>query len=177
LIRVTQRLGEGDGSLDQNDYLTSDPIDEAEWQAFAVDPHDGACVEFVGRARGTEGGEPIRYLAYEAYAPMAERVIAAIVAEAQRRWSLHRVYVRHRTGRVAVGQIAVAVGVHAPHREEAFAACRFLIDAIKCEAPIWKVAVTRTGRLQPAVCNHAAPAVREENQSTSCSMSLKTANV
>ncbi len=133
-------------------YLTRDPIEIAEWHACAIDPRDGASVEFLGIVRGEEDGHPIEALEYEAYAPMAERVIARLVEEARRRWPLHQVSVRHRVGNVPVGEMAVLIGVTAPHREEAFEACRFLIDAIKRDAPIWKTARTTSGESLEAGC-------------------------
>ena len=119
-------------------YLTQEPIDVNEWHTLAIDQRDGATVEFLGIVRGQEDGRPIPWLDYEAYAPMAERVIEQAMTQATSRWSLHQVYVRHRVGRVAVGDVAVLIGVAAPHRAEAFEACQFLIDTIKRDAPIWK---------------------------------------
>lgn len=127
-------------------YLTRHPIDVGAWRRVAVDTRDGASVEFLGIVRGHEDGRAIDAITYEAYEPMADRVIAQLVEQAQQRWPLHRVCVRHRIGRVPVGEAAVLVGVQAPHREEAFEACRFLIDAIKQEAPIWKHARDAQGR-------------------------------
>jgi molybdopterin synthase catalytic subunit len=121
-------------------YLTHDLIDRFAWQQQAVDTRDGASVEFLGIVRSQEDGRPITHLEYEAYEPMAERMIAQLIEQAKARWPLHQAYVRHRIGRVEVGQMAVLIGVQAPHREEAFAACRFLIDAIKANVPIWKKA-------------------------------------
>ena len=122
----------------QTTYLTWEPIDVEAWHRLAIDQRDGATVEFLGIVRGQEDGRPIPWLDYEAYAPMAERVIEQAMTQATSRWSLHQVYVRHRVGRVAVGDVAVLIGVAAPHRAEAFAACQFLIDTIKRDAPIWK---------------------------------------
>ena len=82
--------------------------------------------------------------------PMAETVIGRLVEAARRSWPLHRVEVCHRVGRVPVGEVSVLVRVHAPHRDQAFAACRFLIDQIKGDAPIWK---------QALVGDHARPIV------------------
>ena len=120
-------------------YLTHELIDVNAWRRVAVETRDGASVEFLGIVRGDEAGRAIDALDYESYAPMAERVIAQLVEQAHQRWPLHQVYVRHRVGRVPVGEAAVLIGVQAPHREEAFEACRFLIDAIKQEAPVWKM--------------------------------------
>lgn len=119
-------------------YLTKNPIDIEEWHRQASDPRDGASVEFLGVVRGEEAGRKIPFLEYEAHVPMAEKVIAALVEEAKGRWLLHQIYVRHRIGRVEAGAVSVMIGVQAPHREKAFEACRFLIDRIKEDAPIWK---------------------------------------
>ena len=133
-------------------YVTRDPIEIAEWHVCAIDPRDGASVEFAGIVRGTEDGIPIASLDYEAYEPMAERLIAQCIEEAKTRWALHQVYIRHRVGRVAVGDVAVLIGVHAPHREDAFEACRFLIEAIKRNVPIWKAAISQDGRMLQPTC-------------------------
>ena len=122
-------------------YLSYEPIDASAWHRDTSDDRDGASVEFLGIVRGEEDGQTVVFLDYEAYEPMAERVIAGLVEQAKQRWPLHRVCVHHRIGRVKAGQLAVLIGVQAPHRDEAFAACRFLIDAIKQDVPIWKVGV------------------------------------
>jgi len=136
-------------------HLSREPLDVARWhEQLVVDPRDGAAVEFVGLVRGTEAGQPIDHLDYDAYAPMAERVIAQLIETARRRWPLHTLYVRHRVGRVQVGEVAVLIGVAAPHREEAFAACQFLIDAIKRDVPIWKTVIGIDGAIHQAACAH-----------------------
>ena len=119
-------------------YLTHEPIEVSAWRSVAADQRDGASVEFLGIVRGEDDGTRVDVLEYDAYEPMAERLIAQLVEQATMRWSLHQVYIRHRLGRVAAGEVAVLVGVQAPHRDQAFDACRFLIDGIKRDAPIWK---------------------------------------
>lgn len=133
-------MGEGCRVKGERDvqYLTHDPIDVEKRHRDSFGPEVGASVEFLGTVRRQEDGRDIEVLEYEAYDAMAEAVIERLIQQAQRRWPLHRVEVRHRTGRVFAGEIAVRVRVQAPHREEAFEACRFLIDRIKEEAPIWK---------------------------------------
>jgi molybdopterin synthase catalytic subunit len=142
-------------------HLTSKPMAIDEWHAAAVDERDGASVEFLGIVRSEESGKPISHLDYEAYEPMAERVIERLVKQARERWPLHAVCVRHRVGRVAVGEVAVLIGVRASHRDEAFEACRFLIDAVKRDVPIWKAAVRQDGRrLHPTPCWGSAQPIR-----------------
>lgn len=122
-------------------YLTHELVDPLTWQRRALDCRDGASLEFLGIVRGIESGQPIASLTYEAYEPMAERLIEALIEEATARWGLHQALVQHRVGTVAAGEVAVLIGVRAAHRHEAFEACRFLIDAIKRDVPIWKATV------------------------------------
>lgn len=132
-------------------YLTTVRIEPEAWRRERGDSRDGASVEFLGIVRGQEQGQAIERLEYDAYEPMAERLIAHLVEQASGRWPLYHVYIRHRVGRVGVGEIAVLVGVRAAHRDEAFEACRFLIDGIKRDAPIWKTAIGLDGaHLEPA---------------------------
>ncbi len=138
------------GKVAQMEYVTHDPINIAEWHRLAIDQRDGAAVEFLGLVRGAEQGRPIQYLDYEAYEPMAQRMIDRLIEQAKQRWPIHQLCIRHRVGRVLVGQIAVLIGVRCPHRDQAFEACRFLIEAIKRDVPIWKSAPSQDGRrLQP----------------------------
>ena len=120
-------------------YLTHQPIEVDEWHRLAVNARDGASVEFLGIVRGNDTGRRVTWLDYQAYEPIAERVMTQLIEHASARWSLQQVCVRHRLGRVMAGEIAVLIGVQAPHRDQAFEACRFLIDAIKRDAPLWKV--------------------------------------
>ena len=122
-------------------YLTDEPIDASEWHRDAEDTRAGASVEFLGMVRGEEGGQAVMFLDYQAHEPMAERVMARLVERVKQRWPLQRIRLRHRIGRVKAGELVVAISVHAPHRDEAFEACRFLIDAIKQDVPIWKVGI------------------------------------
>jgi molybdopterin synthase catalytic subunit len=114
-----------------------------------IDPHaveaavrSGACggvVTFLGIVRErADDGRPVTGLHYEAHDAMAVAEFAAIANEARERFGELRAAVVHRAGELNVGEIAVAVCVAAPHRGEAFAACRYLIDELKRRAPIWK---------------------------------------
>ncbi len=120
-------------------YLTCEALSADEWHHTTVSEHSGASVEFLGIVRRLEQDAPIEYLEYEAYEPMAERMIEQYIHQAQEQFKLSRVYFRHRLGKVRVNEIAVIIGVHAPHREEAFAGCQFLVEALKRDVPIWKV--------------------------------------
>ncbi len=126
--------------------LTRGPIDYQALTEAVRRPHCGAVAVFLGTVRDLTGDQATAYLEYEAYVPMAEQKLAEIVAEAQRRWPLGGVAVMHRLGRLAIGEVSVAVAVSAPHRGEAFAACRYIMDTIKAVVPIWKKEIGPDGR-------------------------------
>lgn len=100
----------------------------------------GGTTLFVGTVRDRHAGRTVTALEYEAYPGMAERVLREIADEAAARMERGpvEVAVAHRTGRLAVGEPSVAVAVAAPHRAEAFAACRYIIEAVKVRLPVWK---------------------------------------
>jgi len=116
--------------------LTRDPIDLV--ALHAPTPADGACCSFVGVVRDENAGRRVDFLEYEAYEEMALGQMEELAAEARERWPLSDVHLVHRLGRLEIGEASVAVAVASPHRGEAFAACRFLIDTLKKRVPIWK---------------------------------------
>ena len=119
--------------------VTPDPIDLGVVSESVSSPQSGAAVFFVGAVRDhAPGRDGVTHLEYEAYREVVEAKIAEIVAEARERWPLIGVAVVHRVGTLAVGEISVAVAVSSAHRVDAFPAARFLIDAVKSRAPIWK---------------------------------------
>jgi MoaE-MoaD fusion protein len=118
--------------------LTPEPIDVDALEAAVAGPGYGAVVRFVGRARNRSAdGRTVVELEYEVYLEMAATVLEQIAGEAERRWDA-AVAVVHRHGVVGIGEAAVAIVTAAPHREEAYAANRFVIEAIKERLPIWK---------------------------------------
>ena len=98
----------------------------------------GAIDVFVGVVRDTSDGRAVTRLDYEAYATMAEAEMLRIGEEIEREIDGARVAVLHRVGSLSVGEAAVVCAASAPHRAEAFLACRILIDRIKASVPIWK---------------------------------------
>jgi len=118
--------------------LTAGPIEYGALTEAVRRPGSGAVVTFLGTVRDLTGDERTVALEYEAYAPMAERKMAEIEAEVRARWPVGGVALVHRRGRLGVGEVSVAVAVSAPHRAEAFAACRYAIDRLKEVVPIWK---------------------------------------
>ena len=103
-----------------------------------TEPEDGALCVFTGVVRNHNDGKPVRYLEYEGYEEMVVSIFDEIAQEAKKRFGVTRVRIVHRLGRMEIGETSVAVAVSSPHRGEAFAACRFAIDTLKHQAPIWK---------------------------------------
>ena len=118
-------------------FLTPDPIELAPLTAAVESPERGAIASFLGVVRNHHGNRAVQRLHYSAYGPMAEAECERIVAEAEARWQV-AVAMRHRTGRLEVGETAVAIVAGSAHRDEAFAACRWVIEELKRCVPIWK---------------------------------------
>jgi len=118
--------------------VTSDPIEVASVVAAVSGPHDGAVATFAGLTRDHNGGRRVLWLDYEAYAPLALKTFEEIGAEVAERWPDARLAIHHRTGRVNVGELSVAIAAASPHRADAFSACRYAIERVKQIAPIWK---------------------------------------
>ena len=120
--------------------ITSDPLSPDELSAWVIQPNCGAVVTFSGVVRDhSTAREDVIALDYETVPELAERRLREIVNEARRRWpTLERVALHHRTGRVELSVSTVVVAVSAPHRDVAFDAARFCIDALKSSLPMWK---------------------------------------
>jgi molybdopterin synthase catalytic subunit len=101
-------------------------------------PRAGAFASFEGRVRDHHEGRAVSGLHYQSYAALAEKEGEAILAEACARFAIEDAACVHRTGELAIGELAVWVGVSAAHRDAAFAACRWIIDELKSRVPIWK---------------------------------------
>ena len=111
----------------------------------ANDPRAGAVASFVGLVRDRNDGDGVSEMTLEHYPGMTEKALTQIVADAQQRWTLYRVTVIHRVGRLLPCDRIVLVAVSSAHRGEAFAACEFIMDYLKTEAPFWKREVTPQG--------------------------------
>lgn len=118
--------------------LTDEPIDVAALLATAQRPDAGAVVLFLGITREFTGQRQTVELDYEAYETMAELELAKLESTACQRWPLVDCSIVHRIGRVPIAEASVAIVASAPHRGEAFAAAKWLIDTIKEQVPIWK---------------------------------------
>lgn len=118
-------------------FLTDLPIDLGRLHAAVEAPDRGGVAAFVGLVRDHHQGRAVLRLDYSAYGPMAEAECGRIVAEAEARWAV-AVALQHRVGALAIGDAAVAVVVASAHRDEAFAACRHVIEEVKRRVPVWK---------------------------------------
>ncbi|MEI6945984.1 molybdenum cofactor biosynthesis protein MoaE [Paraflavisolibacter sp. H34] len=141
---------------DKIDAITAEPIDLVGLLARSHDPRAGALVLFSGDVRDHNAGKEVDRLEYEAHPVLAPQMIEAIVAEAQERWSLTLAVAQHRIGKVGIGESAVVVITASPHRKEAYAANRYIIDKIKHEVPIWK-------------CEYFADGTRQWGNNCNCS--------
>ncbi len=118
-------------------HLETAPLDVAGLMASVGAADRGGVASFVGLVRDHHGGRAVVELEYTAYEALADAALAAIVAEAEGRWPV-AVAVRHRLGVLAIGDAAVVVAVGGAHRDETFAACRYVIEELKRRVPIWK---------------------------------------
>jgi molybdopterin synthase catalytic subunit len=101
-------------------------------------PESGGIAVFVGCVREESDGRRVEHLEYEAYELMAIDKLTQVAQEARERWPVQAVAIQHRLGRLGVGDDAVVIAVSCPHRAEAFASCKYVIDRIKEVVPIWK---------------------------------------
>jgi molybdopterin synthase catalytic subunit len=122
--------------------ITADPLDVQAVVRRAEDEagpgRHGAVAVFIGNVRGENLGRRVTELHYEAYDALAINAFGAIAAEAGEAWPGATIAVRHRVGRVAVGEASIVIAAASPHRAEAFSACRYVIERVKQIAPIWK---------------------------------------
>ena len=117
-----------------------EPLDMQAADAFLRAPEAGGVCLFAGTTRRQGAGDsPTTHLEFEAYEAMALQEMQRLMGEAQRQWpDLQRTVLLHRLGDVPLEEASVVTGASAPHREGAFAACRFLIDRLKEQVPLWK---------------------------------------
>lgn len=133
--------------------LVARPILPEDW-ALTPDGSEGALVTFSGHVRGTESGNTITALEYEAYGPMAEQELRRIAGECLAKYGAGRMAVVHRTGVVPVGEAAVVVAVTSAHRKAALACMDGFLDRLKQDVPIWKIrAISRDERGAGRACS------------------------
>ena len=118
--------------------ITHDQIDPAALDSILRDETSGAVVTFDGRVRNHHNGKAVNKLEYSCHESMAQKQLTKLAEKAKQRWGVDHVVAVHRVGEVGMGESAVWIGVASGHRSEAFEACRWLIDTIKHDVPIWK---------------------------------------
>ncbi len=118
--------------------VTADPISGSEALEFIADPGAGGSCVFVGTVRERSSGGRVTGLTYEAWEQLAGKRLAEIADEMFGRWPVRKVALLHRTGDLSIGEVSVVVGCSAPHRADAFDACRHGIERVKEDVPIWK---------------------------------------
>ena len=125
--------------------VTEEPLSLEAVAAEVADDRAGAVATFTGTVRRQSRGRQVELLEYEAYAEMAEEVMAKLAADLQARHELCAVAIHHRVGRLEIGEASVVIAVSAPHRQAALAACKEAIDRLKETVPLWKKEVYEGG--------------------------------
>lgn len=118
--------------------VTAAPLSTDDLVNVVLTPGDGAVVTFTGTVRDNTDGRGVTALEYEAYAEMAEAEMARIGTEMLEKWGLHGIAIRHRVGKLAVGEASVVIAASSAHRREAFEACSEALDLLKERVPVWK---------------------------------------
>jgi molybdopterin synthase catalytic subunit len=119
-------------------WITSEPLDAAMLLREVASPDHGAVVLFLGTVRRENDHRAVRGMRYDAYQAMAEGVLHDIAREVVARWNASRLAAAHRIGELNVGEVSVAIAISTPHRADAFAAARYMIEEIKKRLPVWK---------------------------------------
>jgi molybdopterin synthase catalytic subunit len=118
--------------------VTSEPIGADEAAAFVADPTAGGSCLFLGTVRDRSAAGAVKGLTYEAWEEMAAKRLKEIGEEMLEKWPVRKVALLHRTGDLGIGETSVVVACSSPHRAEAFDACRYGIERLKEDVPIWK---------------------------------------
>ena len=127
------------GAGDDTYRVVTTPLSADAVGAAVEDPGAGGVVIFSGVVRNETGGRAVKFLEYEAHAPMAEAKMREIGETVRARWpGVRRVALLHRIGRLEIGEASVLVAVAAAHRQDAFVACQYAIDTLKRTVPVWK---------------------------------------
>lgn len=124
--------------MNKNVWITSEPIEINDVITKVVRPEAGAVNTFIGTVREFTKGKRTLYLEYQAYASMAEKKLAEICFEIDKKWGNIETAIAHRVGRLEISDVAVVIAVSTPHRKDAFAASSYAIERIKEMVPIWK---------------------------------------
>ena len=127
--------------------ITTDPIDMNAAYRYVSTDSAGAITFFFGTVRDSTNERAVERLEYEAYDRMALTKMQEIADEACQRWDVRKYTIIHRKGNLSIGDIAVLIAVATPHRADAFDACRYIIDTLKQQVPIWKKEIFEDGQV------------------------------
>lgn len=146
--------------------ITTEPLDGAALAEAVRTDAAGAVSVFYGVVRNTNLGRRVLYLEYDAYPPMAEKMMRQIAEEVRERWPVTGVAMQHRTGRLEIGEPSVIIAVASPHRGDAIEACHYAIDRLKSIVPIWKKEVFEGGEewLEGTAIDPESARMREAEQ-------------
>jgi molybdopterin synthase catalytic subunit len=118
--------------------VTRAPLDLDKLYGFCVTENSGGVDIFVGTVRDHFDGRKVKAIDYQGYPEMAEAVMKRIMEDVRVRWPVNRMAVQHRLGLLTLKEASVVIVVSAAHRAEAFEACRYVIEAVKKDLPVWK---------------------------------------
>jgi len=118
--------------------VTGEPLSVDDLVTAVLTDQDGAVVTFIGTVRDNHHDRKVVALEYEAYPEMAEAEMRRIGAEMVEKYGLHGIAMRHRVGKLGIGEISVVIATSAPHRREAFEGCSEALDMLKATVPVWK---------------------------------------
>ncbi len=124
--------------LNDMSYVTRSPISLDLLVAEVSSPACGGTCVFLGTVRNGPGEQGVTAIEYSAYEEMVEAEFVRLLTDARARWPEARIAVRHRLGTIPVGEASIAIAAAAPHRAQAFEACRYVIEEVKRRVPVWK---------------------------------------
>jgi molybdopterin synthase catalytic subunit len=144
------------------------PIQQLDVIQFVNHRGHGGQNFFFGAVRERNHGKHVVAVSYDAFIPLAEKILHEIASEAQQKWgSSLKICMIHRVGRLEVGDLSVAIGVSAPHRDESYQASRYIIEELKLRAPIWKKEFYDNGETEwlkgHALCQHSKTPYHHEH--------------
>jgi molybdopterin synthase catalytic subunit len=128
-------------------HITTDPLETDKIVSLVSRADLGGVNVFIGVVRDQTKGKKVLRLEYEAYEPMAVAEMAKIANKVVEKWPQAAIAIHHRVGTLQIGAAAVIIAVATPHRDQAFAACKFAIDSLKEQVPIWKKEIFEDGEI------------------------------
>lgn len=148
--------------------IVNQPIDPESARSKFTNLGAGGLVVFEGRVRNVNEGRPVNALEYEVFHELCRSEAELIIREAKERFSVIDIFACHREGYLVLGDVAVWIGVSARHRDDAFKACRYVIDEIKHRLPIWKRSIMSMAHLSGLIVRGAPPGFRFQRMIFMC---------